>query len=690
MLPVRVVPLPEESIDSWLEAMCRNMDLSQKQMFEILGISRSRRQAFIERPTPTELQALTESTGLAAMALLGMTLSRYDGTAIAIDDLTGRRTLNFPFGMRAGSRFCPQCLQETRGRWQLRWRLGWAFVCTRHLCLLADACPTCEHVLRDRDARILSALPGHCRCGTDLSATLVHRLSPSDEIVAAQQTVYKVIDDGGTRFGVYADTAGTQTARSALADTAILASRVNNYACEHGFKRIATALRHGADLPSELFDAHPPKLRFSLWGRAPARSFDTAIGVTLAMQILGSPDLDTAATRAAWLYQRSSRWPGPSAFLRNWRGSAVLKEIVIKAHAPRMGPTDQLRWRTAIPGSCAPSRDSAEMKKLATTMPASFWPLWAISIPRVGEPSRQAQSCALAVATLLVGTAADPADVVRALGGCISEYAARQTIERAARSPHWSAICAAISRLNRHLRMHGSPIDYERRRGLDYSTLLPEHRWKSLCRQADEPVGAGRRWIEARHYLIKKLSGNPIQARDMAPFTDRPDTWARAVNDFQCTVARDFGEVLELEARKFLFDNAIEEPITWSPTLSLIADLEIPAPDLGAIDIPEMHQLVIEKSYTCGQLARHFGLDPPTIRYLFEQHPLEVNRFWRQRGRPDIKAFAQLRKRLNAATLRELYIDERLPVKLIMERFGATRRQVRELRFEYQIPTRSR
>jgi hypothetical protein len=184
------------------------MDLSQQQMFELLGIPRSRRPAFIALPTPTELETLTESTGLEAPALLGMTLSRYDGTATAIDTRTGRRALNFPFGMRAGSRFCPQCLRETQGRWQLRWRLGGAFVCTRHFCLLADVCPTCEQVPRARDPLILSVPPGHCRCGTDLSATHVHRLSQLSAIVAAQETVYKVINDDGASFGVYANTAG--------------------------------------------------------------------------------------------------------------------------------------------------------------------------------------------------------------------------------------------------------------------------------------------------------------------------------------------------------------------------------------------------------------------------------------------------------------------------------------------------
>ncbi|MFE1907623.1 TniQ family protein [Streptomyces gardneri] len=37
----------------------------------------------------------------------------------------------------------PHCLAETGGRWQLAWRLGWSFACTRHHILLADRCPAC-------------------------------------------------------------------------------------------------------------------------------------------------------------------------------------------------------------------------------------------------------------------------------------------------------------------------------------------------------------------------------------------------------------------------------------------------------------------------------------------------------------------------------------------------------------------
>jgi hypothetical protein len=43
---------------------------------------------------------------------------------------------------------------ERQGRWQLHWRLGWSFVCTRHCCLLAHVCPSCARRPRRTPPRL--------------------------------------------------------------------------------------------------------------------------------------------------------------------------------------------------------------------------------------------------------------------------------------------------------------------------------------------------------------------------------------------------------------------------------------------------------------------------------------------------------------------------------------------------------
>jgi hypothetical protein len=105
LLPVRVAPLAGEAIYSWLEATARTMGLSTKQTLRLPGIAEARRRTLVIRPTSTELERLTERTGVAAARLLAMTLSHYDGTAAEID-ATGLVARTFPYGPRSGSRFC--------------------------------------------------------------------------------------------------------------------------------------------------------------------------------------------------------------------------------------------------------------------------------------------------------------------------------------------------------------------------------------------------------------------------------------------------------------------------------------------------------------------------------------------------------------------------------------------------------
>ena len=101
------------------------------------------------------------------------------------------------------SRFCPTCLAETGGRWQLWWRLRWAFACPIHQCLLADTCPCC-----DRWQRIgphphgLVPTPARCsrkadnaygrdlrRCGADLSAAPTRRYLRDSAVLEVQSTI---------------------------------------------------------------------------------------------------------------------------------------------------------------------------------------------------------------------------------------------------------------------------------------------------------------------------------------------------------------------------------------------------------------------------------------------------------------------------------------------------------------------
>jgi hypothetical protein len=148
-----------------------------------------------------ETAAIAHATGVAPAVITAMTLAFYDQRALSID--LERRHVNrrVLWGRGRGSRFCPDCLTTSGGRWQLAWRLGWAFACTLHHRLLADNCPNCDQVQRERP-RSGKAVPppsicGNLRahpdgpptggCGFDLTQTRTLQLPARHPALKAQQ-----------------------------------------------------------------------------------------------------------------------------------------------------------------------------------------------------------------------------------------------------------------------------------------------------------------------------------------------------------------------------------------------------------------------------------------------------------------------------------------------------------------------
>lgn len=64
-----------------------------------------------------QLEAIEAATGVSKSAVEAMTLSVYDGTALQLDPDSHRLDATFPFGALSWSRFCPECIRESDGRW---------------------------------------------------------------------------------------------------------------------------------------------------------------------------------------------------------------------------------------------------------------------------------------------------------------------------------------------------------------------------------------------------------------------------------------------------------------------------------------------------------------------------------------------------------------------------------------------
>ncbi|MET0996189.1 MAG: TniQ family protein [Mycobacterium sp.] len=154
-LPLYLDPVPGEALDSWLAAIAHRSHTAWADMLTAAGLETAgtavARGSWLLEIEGHRLEELAAAVGIDTAMIKSMTRSRYDGTALDIGRDPIRRTRRFPWGYVGRSRYCPHCLAQTGGRWQLAWRLGWSFVCVEHQCLLVDSCPRCGRPPRGGD-----------------------------------------------------------------------------------------------------------------------------------------------------------------------------------------------------------------------------------------------------------------------------------------------------------------------------------------------------------------------------------------------------------------------------------------------------------------------------------------------------------------------------------------------------------
>ena len=256
-LPIHLEPVDGEALDSWLEATCLRLGCTWGDFAEAVGLpppSRGvRTPSWLIRLTRTEARQLYAATGTPIPTLHSMTLASLDGTALGLLPATRALDRSFPWSRFRFSRYCPECLQDNGGRWQLFWRSGWAFACVDHCCLLVDECLTCGHRLRGHvghselvpDGQRCSNAAAHAtgrapeRCGADLAANPTVRLGQGHPTIAAQHLIRKVIDSGAATFGIYHD--HTTAAVGALADIRAVAGRILASATADDCRRVLPA-----------------------------------------------------------------------------------------------------------------------------------------------------------------------------------------------------------------------------------------------------------------------------------------------------------------------------------------------------------------------------------------------------------------------------------------------------------------
>ncbi|WP_165758123.1 TniQ family protein [Mycolicibacter kumamotonensis] len=703
--PLRTDPLPGESLYSWLQACAVRLDVSVSELYPQIcpHVSRNiRGRLNVAQVSTEDAAAIGAVTGYPAADVAALTLARYAATTAAIFGPAARLTTLADWHRVAGSQFCPHCLAATGGAWKLEWLLIWTFACIQHRCLLADRCPTCGGRQGQRlvtgpgpphpgqcDRPAPGAIQSRVRCDADLGRAPVIELDADHPALAAQSAVSALLDSGVAAWGVYRR--HPRPTADVLCDIRLLGRNILS----------AAGTRHlDHFVPADLFAEYRKSLRRSgvnepetthaspRWSTGPP--VIRAVAISAALQILQAPDLRAAAAPLAALPREVSRYDLHRTSLSVHHGaltaSPVLQAVQLIAAEPHLSPVEQLHYRLGTPFPQRPVNDRDRRRRLPRCIPTLLWPTWALTLcpPSFYQPSART---ALAVAVLLVSTTLDVDDAAARLGNAVTPSNVAFLLWRLKASPFWEDIRSAFIRLSDHLDRDGAPIDYDRRRRLDYTGLLPEAQWKTLCRSIRiSPRGH----CTARRYLREHLSGVPVAAAD----DHRARHITGSLAEFPRRLTPELAEALHTCAVDFLAAQGItDEPVAWEPAIDVLGTLTLPGCGIDDVDITRLHRLLRRDRLSTRAAARRLDLSAGLVRYALERHPAPP-RLPRPRTprvgapRPG-RAYQRAVDALPADRLRELYLGDRKSLRSIGVIAGVGPQTVRRLMRDYGIPVRT-
>lgn len=421
---------------------------------------------------------------------------------------------------------------------------------------------------------------------------------------------------------------------------------------------------------------------------SPKSAAMTAAGVVLAVNVLTRQDIQQAGTAARWIVQgdRESRPSSGRRLLAPWGTGTteILRSVQLATIGPQLQAVHQLRYRiqASRPGTQPHDIPARRLRSL----PAAFWPELALPLvpPEVHDYRimRPALSCLIG----LVGNRQSIDVIAETLGQATTGFMSSRMLGHLREHQQWPDIQTAMIHIADYIDTCPAPIDYERRRRIDYTLLLPDDQWADIARQLDIARSTSTLARLFRNYLFLRISGLPAQ---MAPPTCTPENDS-ARSQHAMRYLRLTPEVLthlDHAAEGFLQLNRItDEPVTWYPPDNLLHDLSLPGHRTSEIDIKELHRLIRHEEMTATQAAAHLHTTIDVVRCLLDRHPAPDTSERRTWPAPVSDA---VREALDSASFTRLYIDERMSLRAIGELYGVKADVIRGIADEYRIPIRT-
>ncbi|MFJ3938449.1 LysR family transcriptional regulator [Streptomyces parvus] len=501
----------------------------------------------------------------------------------------------------------------------------------------------------------------------------------------------EIIDGATAAFGPYRTS--PQLASAVLADIRALGIRVLSDLPAAVLREQIPADIAEAHLSTDPVSPHPGQATERPGFMAPPRAADTAVAVTVALGILEQPGIQPAGEALRGLLEavREELAQISATSIDSWgRGiSPVLQSVHLAALAPSLRPSEYVRYRVATEAPRRPARTTRDIEQRARKVPTMFWPPWTVRLSPPEGIHARALAPVLAALLLIPDSRTSLDQAAGLVGDAIDGTEVSRLLQELDDLPQWPDIATALDRLADHLDANSTPIDYGRRRLLDYTGLLPHDRWLEICRRTGTPPGTGRRERIARSQLFQRLSGLPAEsAPDDLGGLDSAEFRATSLR-FTALQTPELAHALQQEALEFLASHCIhDEPMTWQPPTALLAGLSLPGPDPAHVDLPRLHQLVRERQHPVQHAAEALGTTVEAIRHVLDEHPAPAPPLTKSAARATGRIRQQARQAIPAERFTRLYLDEHRSLQQIATLTGFSRRVLTDLAKEYGIPLR--
>jgi len=383
--------------------------------------------------------------------------------------------------------------------------------------------------------------------------------------------------------------------------------------------------------------------------------------------------VQTAGDSLRWLITAiRSRGAHSSTTRLAWTGG-IAGAAQLAALGPSLKPSEQLRYRTASNWPTIPTRRlgcATGLKKL----PTSLWQNIALRLAIPGTHLRQLRP-ALSVAVSLIDAKTKLAPITRRMSSPVDDHGVSRVLQLLNQHANWTDISKALLSLAEDLAQSTVPINYSRRRHLDYRELLPDDTWLRICRETSATSRGPARAQVARCYLQERISGMPVGGERISP------ALRTKIADFPYYLTPELSWALDDYALEFLAGHGVRaEPVYYEPHTDFLEGLRLPGQNPDEVDLDTLHS-GIQEGLTLGHAAEDAGTDLDTARYVLTCHPTPP-------VATDLNAYRRAKEAYPREVFAEQYALCGMSLAEIADQAGVSRQTVARLAADYQIETR--